>query len=109
MNATERQLLLLVLLGVGVWYVLQKGFGIAQQVAQPVSDAIANAWLAFTLPAPMTVLGNVVFEDGTQIPLSSLAVKANPATGAVGLIYAGHLYTLQPSDVNGNWPAVLVQ
>ena len=100
-------------------YILYKvskaGGAVVGAVTAGASDAIASAWLAATLPEQMSVLGNVVFPDivGTdgkplQIPLNTLQVRQTQS-GDVQTTYGGKIYQLQQSDLNGNWPAVLVQ
>lgn len=109
MQESERDLLFLAVLGFALYYLFGKVQQQASNLLAPVSDAIASAWLAATLPSPMDVLGNVVFPDGSQVAVSALSLRANSQTGAVQVMYSGHIYALSPSDANGNWPAVLVQ
>lgn len=81
----------------------------AKTVTAPVASALAKAWSAMTLaPSPM-VLGNVLFPDGSRVPLSSLTVKQD----SLGNVYVaspdnGLLLQLQPSNANGDWPAVQI-
>jgi hypothetical protein len=119
----------LVLLGglVLVGYVLYKVFGAvqataaaagvagkavikgAQVVTAPVAAALATAWSAMTSNPNISLLGNVLWPDGTSTPIASLTVKSD----TLGNVYVaspqnGLLFQLQPSDANGNWPAVQI-
>lgn len=81
----------------------------AQTVTAPVATALANAWMAMQPASGMSVLGNVIFPDGSQVPLSQLTVKQD----SLGNVYvaspaSGLLLQLQPSDANGNYPAVQI-
>lgn len=56
----------------------------------------------------MNLVGNILLPGGTLVPLQDVDVRQSPA-GAVFAEFQGHFYQLSPSDVNGNWPAALVQ
>lgn len=104
MNAKDTvNLAILAAVGFGLYKLLNK----LPQVTAPLSAGIANLWVSLTGQPPMIVLGSVVFPDGNTAALSSLEVRAD-ASGSAFVKYAGHVYQLQPSDANGNWPAVLV-
>jgi hypothetical protein len=109
MEETERDLFFLAILGVVAYFLLSKGTQLLGTATAPISDAIANAWLAATLPANMTVLGGIAFPDGSIISINDVQLRANQQTGAVQFMFAGHLYNLSASDANGNWPATLIQ
>jgi hypothetical protein len=94
-------------LGIGA-YLLYRFYNTASQVAAPAANAIASFYTWATLPASMVVQGNMVFADGSTVPLAQVDVRQNP-NGSVNAAYAGHIYQLAPSDANGNWPATLVQ
>lgn len=82
----------------------------AQTITAPAANAIAKAWSAMTLaPSMGGVLGNVVFPDGTQTPLSQFTLKSD----TLGNVYINDpqtrlLMQLQPHNQDGNWPAVPV-
>jgi hypothetical protein len=96
----------LLLLGAGA-YLLYRFYSTAQQVAAPLTSAIANFYAWAALPPNMVVQGNLVFADGSTVPLASVDVRQQG--NVVIANYAGHFYQLSPSDASGNWPATLVQ
>lgn len=122
-TSNSENMLLIAALGVGAYVVykifqqlqgLEAGVGKAatvvyqgaQIVTAPVSSALAAAWSAMTLQPAMNVTGNVLFPDGSYTPLSQLALKQD----TFGNVYvapppAGVLFQLQPSDINGDYPA----
>lgn len=78
-----------------------------QTATMPISDAIAAAWIHMTGlsgGSSMKLLGNVLFPDGTYTPIGQLTVKSD-ALGNVYVYQQGRLFQLQPSDINGDWPA----
>jgi len=84
--------------------------GAVTAIGQGVTGAeqgIANLWVSLTSASMGAVLGNVVFPNGAQVPLANMAVKQD-ASGNVYVNSGGITYQLQPSDANGNWPAVAV-
>ncbi len=81
----------------------------AQTVTAPVAAALASAWNAMTATSSMPVLGNVLFPDGTLTPIAQLTVKQD----SLGNVYVaspanGLLFQLQPSNADGNWPALQI-
>lgn len=96
----------LLLLGIGA-YLLYKFYGTAQKIADPLTSAIANFYAWATLPPSMVVQGNLVFADGSTVPLANVDVRQQGSLVIAN--YAGHFYQLAPSDTSGNWPATLVQ
>ena len=90
--------------GVGAAY---KG---AQALAAPVANALAQAWLSMSpsYNSSMAVSGNVLWPDGTTTPVSQLSIKQD----TLGNVYVsdgqGVLFQLQPSNAQGNWPAVQI-
>lgn len=81
----------------------------AQVVTAPVSDALASAYEAMSFAPALNVAGNVLFPDGTMTPLSQLPIKQD----TLGNVYVNPpptytLWQLQPSDPQGNWPAVQI-
>lgn len=109
MQTLQRDLLLLAIVGMALYYFLGKVKDRVGDMTAPISQAIANAWLAITLPSPMNVLGGIAFGDGTVIDINDVQLRANQQTGAVQFLFGGHIYNLSASDANGNWPATLVQ
>jgi hypothetical protein len=98
--------------GVFVVWQLWKGLsGLGQAAgaaAQSTASGIASLWVSLTSgPSMGGVLGNVVFPDGRMSPLAGYAVRTD-AQGNVYINTGGTVYQLQPSDAQGNWPAVLV-
>lgn len=79
-----------------------------QVLTSPVAAGLASAWTAMTSAPSMPLLGNVVWPDGTQTALSQLTLKQDN----LGNVYAsdgqGLLFQLQPSNAQGNWPAVQI-
>src|SRR5262249_36823077 len=71
------------------------------------SSYLADIWLSLTLPPAMVLQGNIVLPNGTLLPLQNSDVKQAP-DGNVYLNLGGTFFMLQPSDANGNWPAVAV-
>ena len=80
---------------------------IASDATDSASTAIANLWVTLTQQPPMTVLGSVVFPDSNTVAISSLPIRSDGA-GNVYTQYNGHVYQLQPSNAQGNWPAIQV-
>lgn len=79
----------------------------ASTAINATSTGIANLWVSLTQAAPINVLGNVVFPNGAAVPISQMPVRTD-ASGNVYVNSGGVTYQLQPSDANGNWPAVAV-
>lgn len=79
----------------------------AQVVTAPVADVLSWWWMLDDPPGVSGILGNVVFPNGQQSPLSSYKIKTDQS-GTVYINAGSSVYQLQPSDSNGNWPAVLV-
>lgn len=126
-TSRTQDLVLLAALGVGAYVVyqvfkqlkgLEAGIGQAatltyqgaQTLTAPVASALASAWNSMQ-PAGMAagLQGNVIFPDGSQVPLSQLTVKQD----ALGNVYVaapqtGLLLQLQPSNAQGNWPAIQI-
>lgn len=82
-----------------------------------VAQGIADLWLSLpfvSLPPSMTVLGNALLPDGSQVPLSSLQsgqIRSNTDSNGNLSVYAnvrGTIYQLNPSNAQGNFPATLV-
>lgn len=108
-NAKDALLLAVV---VGVGYVIWKGSGIAKDVIDKASTAIADLWLTLKpLPPAIELLGNVKFPGNILIPLQQLsnarAVKGD-AQGRVFVKYADMIWQLSPSNAYGNWEATRV-
>ncbi|MGH7743763.1 MAG: hypothetical protein ACREQ5_02950 [Candidatus Dormibacteria bacterium] len=74
--------------------------------ANALATGIANLWLTLTLSPPMQVLGNVVFPDGSQVPLSQFSIGTDSKNN-VYVQSGGVTYQLHPHDANGNWPATV--
>jgi hypothetical protein len=73
-----------------------------------VASGAANLWLTlFPLPPTMSVQGNLVLAAGSLVPISQVQIKTDSVDNVYAL-WSGHVYQLQPSDANGNWPATLV-
>ncbi len=79
----------------------------AQVITAPVADVLAWWWMLDDPPGAGGLLGNVVFPNGQQSPLSSYKIKTDK-NGSVYINSGSSVYQLQPSDSNGNWPAVPV-
>jgi len=99
--------------GVG-GYVLYKLLSKVPQVTAPISNAIASAWVAATNALngsfTMQLLGNLVLPDGTLVPIAQLPSGAMRSTagGDLQVLYNGHIWQMQPSDANGNFPVSVV-
>lgn len=83
----------------------------AQTITAPVATALAAAWNAMTLSPSMSanLQGNVIFPDGSKVPIGQLTVKQD----TLGNVYVaapanGLLLQLQPSNAQGDWPAVQI-
>lgn len=100
-------------LGVGgVGYLIYKMFYAPPTpggLVDSVSSALANAWLSLPLvglPPAMQVLGNVKLPDGSLVSLNSLSGGQIRQSGSTVLAnVAGTIYSLAPSDAQGNYPA----
>lgn len=97
------QVAILGIVGYFGYELLKKG----SQAADYTSSQIADLWLSWTLPPPITLLGNIVLPDGTLIPLSTVSVRLAPNGNTYAQVGAAY-YQLAPSDANGNWPATPV-
>jgi len=78
-------------------------------LTQPIADALATLWIAMIPASNMPTLGNVIFPDGGKVPISRLTVKQD----SLGNVYVaspqnGLLLQLQPSNAQGDWPAVQI-
>jgi hypothetical protein len=113
MTAVEaKNLFLLGAVAVGVYFVW-KGVNKIPQALSTATDAfaasIAHLWTSVWDPAGVGgTLGNVLFPDGSYVPTAQLPMKSgNDPNGNWGLFtqYQGHIYQLQPSDINGDFPA----
>lgn len=82
----------------------------AQTLTSPIASALATAWVNMSpsMMSTMSVNGNVLWPDGTTTALSQLAVKQDN----LGNVYVsdgqGLLFQLQPSNAQGNWPAIQI-
>ena len=91
----------------GIAYFLYQKF--QTNIAAPTANFIADLWLSLTLPAYMVLQGNVKLPNGVLLPLQNADVREYPeGSGKVYLNLGGTFYQLQPSDTDGNWPAVLL-
>jgi hypothetical protein len=99
--------------GVG-GYLLYKLLSKVPQATAPVTSAIANAWVAATNALngsfTMQLLGNLVFPDGSSVPIAQLPSGSmrSDASGNLQVLYNGHIWQMQPSDANGNFPVSVV-
>jgi hypothetical protein len=77
-----------------------------------VVDAVAAFWLRlFPNPPAIQLLGNVAFPGNNLVPLQTLAANdaiRQDADYNVFVKWGGKVYQLQPSNADGNWPAVPV-
>lgn len=81
----------------------------AQAVTAPVSSVIAKALTLYDAPGVGSVPGNILFPDGYAAPASAYTLKTtNPPDGNLYVVDRGSTYQLQPSDADGDWPAVYV-
>jgi len=82
---------------------------VGKAIIAPVADVLSWWWMLDDPPGVGSgLLGNVVFPNGAQSPLSSYKIKQDKS-GSVYINAGSDVYQLQPSDANGNWPAVLVR
>ena len=72
-------------------------------VAQGISDTIIN----WTTCSPISLNGNVVLPNGSQVALNNLPVGQDCA-GNVYVQYQGSSYQLSPSNSCGNYQATQV-
>jgi hypothetical protein len=98
--------------GAFVLWQIAKVFGAVDRTATAARDTVASGiadfWVTLTSgPSMGGVLGNVVFPDGRMSPLAGYPVRTD-TQGNVYINTGGVVYQLQPSDAQGNWPAVLV-
>ncbi|HZT04347.1 MAG TPA: hypothetical protein VFA39_19020 [Steroidobacteraceae bacterium] len=84
-------------------------------VTQPVSNAIANAYLSLPpalggLPAPINATHSVILPSGGVVPIANIpgGLSFNSQLNAGQFVYQGVSYLIQgPSDSNGNFSATL--
>jgi len=100
-----KEIVLLGAAGAGL-YVLFKGMKQFQKGTDYVAEGIAKLYLKMTLAPPVQVLGNVLFPNGTKVPLSQLEIRTDSAHD-VFTRFQGNIYQLQPSNAQGDWPATL--
>lgn len=103
--------LVLILAGLAAGiYLFEKFKSGVNAIAAPAETGLANLYVWFTNGPPVQASGQVVFQDGTTVPISSIAsgITFNQALGAGVFTYNGTQYgILQGSgDGNGNYPAV---
>lgn len=72
---------------------------IASGVAKPIADFYS--WL--TVPAPINVLGQIVFPDGSAISPNNVSIKWDGNQGY--FVLEGTKFLLSSHDANGNYPA----
>lgn len=96
----------------GLYYLLKKAI---PQIPQAINtalaapeQAVANAYVGLTSGAPVVPAGNIVLPDGSLVPVAQLSPYVDSGSGNTMVAYAGHTYSLQPHDANGNWPATQV-
>jgi hypothetical protein len=103
-------MLVLGVVGIALYYVWKTSQAVSGGISSgvnAVSGAVANLWNQLTAQPSMVLTGNVIFSNGSSIPLDNLQI-ATDAAGNVYVQYNGGVYQLGQSDGNGNWPATQV-
>jgi len=100
--------------GIGLYYVWKSTAGVANAVTNAasattcaISSGIASFWNSLTLSCNMTVQGNIVLPNGTQVAASAAQIGQD-CSGNVYAQYQGAVYQLSGSNSCGNWPATQV-
>jgi hypothetical protein len=88
-----------ILLGVG-GYLLYRFWQQAQGVVDAAVTPLANAYVNLTSGGNVSVSGNLIFPDGSSVPLSQLYVDNN-----MHVQYNGKTYTVTSRDSDGNYHA----
>jgi hypothetical protein len=104
------------LVGIGLYYVYKAVSGAANIATNAVNSAtcaisggIATGIVDWTTCSAITLAGNVVFPNGTQVALDSLPVgRGRNCCGGVYVQYAGGVYQLSPSNTCGNYAATQI-
>jgi hypothetical protein len=107
--------------GIGLYYLWKAVSGVSNAVScglKQVGCAICSATCAATTSAANSIVswttcsaislsGNVVFPNGSQVALKSLQV-GHDCSGNVYVQYQGGVYQLYGSNSCGNWPATQI-
>lgn len=81
-------------------------YRVAATATTPISAAIVGVWNTLApLQQAMHVTGNILWPDGTYTPLSQTPIRADNLGNVYAVDSGGLLYQLQPSDINGDFPA----
>lgn len=109
-------LFMLGVVGIGLYYVYKTVSGAANIATGAVnaatcaiSSGIANSIVNWTTCSAVSLAGNVVFPNGTQVALNSLPVgHPDDCSGNVYVQYGGGTYQLSPSNSCGNYAATQI-
>jgi hypothetical protein len=91
----------------------QAGVTAATPISAPIAAVAVGlqnlAWKV--LGQNISLTGNVLLPDGTYIAMNSgkVAIALNSDGNTYATVGDGHIYQMQPSDINGDWPLTLVQ
>ncbi len=99
----ENTLITLGIVGAVAYFLWKKFGGLETQAV----GAVADWWVNLTSGGPITVPGNALLPDGSKVPIASLQIKSD-TQGNVFTLIQGIGYQLQPSNADGDWPAVRV-
>lgn len=79
-------------------------------VTQPIANAVGNLYLWFTSGPSIQASGQIVFQNGTTVPVSSIAggIQFDDVNNVGVFNYNGVQYAIPQGacDANGNCPAV---
>ncbi len=79
-------------------------------ITAPIQSGVANLYLWFTQGPAIQASGQVVFQDGSTVPISSIAsgINFNSQYNVGVFTYNGMQYAIPQGsgDANGNYPAV---
>jgi hypothetical protein len=109
-----KDLLLLGVVGIGLYYVYKAvsgatnlASGAVNAATCAISSGIASCIVNWTTCSAIQLSGNAVFPNGAQVAINSLPVGSD-SQGGVYVQYSGGVYQLSPSNSCGNYNATQI-
>jgi len=88
--------------GIALYFVLKKVTQVASAAVEPVSDAIASAYLDATLPDAVNIQASIILPNGVHISANDIQLN-----DSMQFRYGGVLYTLTGRNADNNYVAVI--
>lgn len=99
-SSINNKLINVALMGVGIYVLYKLLQKITAPVIDPLAQGIASSYLYFTSPGDVTVTGNIILPNGSQVPIANIYID-----DSMQFVYNGRTYTVTGRDANGNYNA----